>query len=51
MLYVIHLGPGGKEESTPKAMEALENWGCLIAGYTVYIDLIRPLFPKKSSRR
>ena len=36
MLYVIGLGPGGKEEITPKAMEALENCD-VIAGYTVYI--------------
>ena len=27
-------------------MEALENCD-VIAGYTVYIDLIRPYFPKK----
>ncbi len=46
MLYVIGLGPGGKEEITPKAMEALENCD-VIAGYTVYIDLIRPYFPEK----
>ncbi|MCI9575398.1 MAG: precorrin-3B C(17)-methyltransferase [Clostridiales bacterium] len=46
MLYVIGLGPGGKEEITPKAMEALATCD-IIAGYTIYIDLIRPYFPEK----
>ncbi|ADY57159.1 precorrin-3 methyltransferase [Syntrophobotulus glycolicus DSM 8271] len=45
-LFVVGLGPGGAEQITPRAMAVL-NQCDVIAGYTVYIDLIRELFPGK----
>jgi len=46
-IYVVGLGPGGVEQITPKAMTVLESCD-VIAGYTVYIDLIKHLFPEKA---
>lgn len=46
MIYIIGLGPGEHSQITPKAVEALR--ACeVIAGYTVYIDLIRELVRDK----
>jgi len=45
-IYVVGLGPGGAEQITPRAMDVL-NKCQVITGYTVYIDLIRDLFPEK----
>lgn len=46
-LYVVGLGPGGKDQITPRAMEVLA--GCdLIVGYTAYLALIREFFPGKA---
>lgn len=46
MLYVIGLGPGGKQEMTQKAIQALS--GCdVVVGYPAYLDLIRADFPQK----
>ncbi|MGI6031663.1 MAG: precorrin-3B C(17)-methyltransferase [Eubacteriales bacterium] len=45
-LYVVGLGPGGADQITPRAMAALEE-SDVLAGYTVYVDLVRPLFPDK----
>ncbi len=45
-LVVVGIGPGAAEEMTARAMRALEN-AEVIAGYGVYVDLIRPLFPHK----
>ncbi len=46
MLYVIGLGPGGKQEMTQKAIRALS--GCdVVVGYPAYLDLIRADFPQK----
>jgi precorrin-3B C17-methyltransferase len=42
MIYVIGLGPGEHEQITPMAIEALKN-SEVIAGYTLYIELIREL--------
>jgi precorrin-3B C17-methyltransferase len=41
-LYVIGLGPGGGQYLTPEARSALEESGA-VAGYPLYLDLIRPL--------
>lgn len=49
MIYVVGLGPGGKEEMTPRALAALERCD-VILGYRTYIDLIAPLFPNKELR-
>ena len=45
-IYVVGLGPGGFKQMTPRAMDALEECD-VIAGYTVYIDLIRERFQQK----
>lgn len=45
-LYVIGLGPGDLSQATGRAMAALEECQ-VIAGYTVYIDLIKEKFGHK----
>lgn len=45
-LYVVGLGPGELSQATGRAMEALEECE-VIAGYTVYIDLIKDRFGHK----
>ena len=45
-LYVVGLGPGGREYMTGEARAALEE-AELLCGYTVYIDLIRADYPYK----
>lgn len=45
-LYVAGLGPGAYEQMTMQAERALME-SQVIAGYTVYVDLIRPYFPDK----
>ena len=45
-LYVVGIGPGSEEDMTLRAIRALEK-AQVIAGYGVYNDLIRPLFPDK----
>lgn len=45
-IYVVGLGPGGKNQMTPQALAALEE-SDVIAGYDVYIDLIRDQFNHK----
>lgn len=45
-IYVIGLGPGGIEQSTERAIAALKK-SEVLAGYTVYIDLIKDKFPGK----
>lgn len=46
MIYVIGLGPGEHEQITPKAIDAIRE-SEVIAGYTVYIDLIKDLIGDK----
>ncbi|MBP5211867.1 MAG: precorrin-3B C(17)-methyltransferase [Pyramidobacter sp.] len=46
MIYVIGLGPGGKDQMTPRALAALERCDVII-GYKTYIDLIELLFRGK----
>lgn len=45
-LYIIGIGPGAYEQMTLEAIHALESCD-VIAGYTVYIDLVRKYFPEK----
>ena len=45
-LYVIGIGPGGADQMTPRALTAIQN-SDIIAGYTTYIDLVRPLLGDK----
>ena len=45
-LYVVGMGPGEKKQMTGQAREVMEQCQ-VIAGYTVYVDLVRGLFPHK----
>lgn len=47
-LYVVGIGPGGEQFLTGQAREALER-AQVLCGYTVYVDLIAPLFPEKET--
>ena len=45
-LYVIGIGPGSREGMTEEARRALAQSDTIV-GYSVYNDLVRPLFPYK----
>ena len=45
-LYVIGLGPGNEAHLTSAARRALDE-AALICGYTLYAELLRPLYPEK----
>lgn len=45
-LMVIGIGPGAPEQMTLRARAALSE-AEVIAGYGVYVDLVKPLFPEK----
>lgn len=45
-IYVVGLGPGGGEYLTAQARAALEA-ADILCGYTVYVELVRPLYPGK----
>lgn len=45
-LYVVGIGPGGKEHMTIKALDALKA-SEVIVGYTFYIDLIKDIIENK----
>ena len=45
-LYIIGLGPGEQQQMTPQAVNAIAQ-SDVIAGYTVYVDLIAPLVKDK----
>ena len=45
-LYVVGIGPGGEEFMTSQAREALSR-AEVLCGYTVYVELVAPLFPGK----
>ena len=45
-LFVVGLGPGNARFLTGQARQALDQ-AQLICGYSVYIDLIKPLYPDK----
>lgn len=46
LVCVVGLGPGNAQFLTAQARAALQN-ADVLCGYTVYIDLVRPLFPEK----
>ena len=41
-IYVVGIGPGGREYMTPQAREAIEK-SEVIVGYTLYVDLVKEL--------
>lgn len=45
-VFVVGLGPGGGQFLTVQAQGALQQ-AEVLCGYTVYIDLVRPLYPEK----
>lgn len=45
-VYVVGIGPGGAEFMTAQARAAMER-AEVLCGYTVYLNLVRPLFPDK----
>lgn len=46
MLFVIGFGAGGEEGMTEEAKSAIEQ-SDIIVGYTVYVDLLKPIFSEK----
>lgn len=46
MLYIVGIGPGSAEGMTLQAQNAISRSG-IIVGYTVYNDLLKPMFPDK----
>ena len=45
-LYVVGIGPGAADQMTVKALHVLERCE-VIAGYGVYVDLVKPVLPEK----
>lgn len=45
-LYVVGIGPGAADQMTVKALRVLERCE-VIAGYGVYVDLVKPVLPEK----
>lgn len=45
-VYVVGIGPGGEKFMTPQARTAMGR-ADVLCGYTVYLNLVRPLFPDK----
>ena len=45
-VYAVGIGPGGNQYMTEEALRVLEEVD-VIAGYTVYVDLVRERFPDK----
>ena len=48
-IFVIGLGPGGRDETTPRALRALERCDVII-GYSVYAEMAGRIFPEKDVR-
>ena len=46
MLYIVGIGSGSPDGLTGEAVNAI-NASSLIVGYTVYNELLQPLFPDK----
>ena len=46
-IFVVGIGPGNRLDMTARAVAALEQ-SDIIAGYTVYVDLVRSQFPQKA---
>ena len=47
-LWLVGIGPGGAEHLTEAARTAMER-ADVLCGYTVYVELMRPLFPGKET--
>lgn len=47
-IFVVGLGPGGAQYLTGQARAALEA-ADVLCGYTVYVELVAPLFPQKET--
>ena len=47
-VYVVGLGPGGEQYLTEEARAALDA-AEVLCGYTVYVDLVAPLYPGKET--
>ena len=47
-VYAVGIGPGGEEFFTQEAKATLER-ADVIAGYTVYVDLVKDLYPDKET--
>lgn len=47
-IYAVGIGPGRAEFMTKEAAEAIER-SDVICGYTVYVDLVSPMFPHKET--
>ena len=47
-VYIVGIGPGGAEFMTAEAVAAMEK-ADVLCGYTVYIDLVKDLFPEKET--
>ena len=45
-IFIVGMGPGDKRMMTGQAIETMES-SDIIAGYTVYVDLVKDLFPGK----
>ena len=45
-VYVVGIGPGEKDFMTTQALAAMER-ADVLCGYTVYVELVRPMFPGK----
>ena len=46
VIYIVGMGPGSISGMSGDAVEALHK-SDMIIGYTVYVDLVRGLFPQK----
>ena len=46
IIYIIGMGPGDKDMMTAQAYDAMEH-ADIIVGYTVYVDLVKDIFPTK----
>ncbi len=46
-LYIVGIGPGGKEDMTFRAFTALEN-STAIYGYTRYVELVKEILPDQT---
>ena len=47
-LYIVGIGPGDEKTLTGAARQALDACDC-ICGYTLYVELLRPLYPEKQT--
>mgnify|MGYP000544583918 CR=1 FL=1 len=47
-IYLVGLGPGGREQMTQQAYAALAD-ADVLCGYTGYVDLVRGWFPEKET--